>query len=263
MRPYVLLELALSSLAAAQLPIVTQFPVTTQVPASPPPLPPTQTKQLTPRPPSQTPPATGAPPPQNPSTVNYNFETVERADPITALIPIGEYNLLSFANIQWVDTDPDLDGNHLGLAPHTYPDAATFGAGVDSLTGATPVISARYVESTIEGFTPRSWWYGCVLPSPYTAGSLPVGCDITATGYSRAGEAVASQTFPFVANGSMVQDQEFGTFSGAFAGIYDLGFSVTSHNTTIVAAALVDNFIATLTQKSCAAYYEGSYNNGT
>ncbi|KAF2764615.1 hypothetical protein EJ03DRAFT_378510, partial [Teratosphaeria nubilosa] len=150
----VLLGLALSSLGAAQVPIVTQYPVTTQTSFA-------------------NPSCTGS----AASTESFTFESVERADSITGLIPIGEYNLLAFRNIQWVDTDPDLDGNHLGLAPHTYPDAATFGAGVDSLTASTPVISAEYIESTVESFTPRSWWYGCVLPSPYTAGSLPVGCN--------------------------------------------------------------------------------------
>jgi hypothetical protein len=108
---------------------------------------------------------------------NPQFETVERADPITGIISIHVYNLLNFSNINWVDTDPDFDGNHLGLAPHTYPDAATFGAGTNTLLLQNPVITAGYIESTVDSFTPRSWWYGCVLPSPHTAGSLPISCN--------------------------------------------------------------------------------------
>ncbi|EME47694.1 hypothetical protein DOTSEDRAFT_77927 [Dothistroma septosporum NZE10] len=185
------------------------------------------------------------------------FESVERAFPLSGLTPIGEYNLLNFANINFVDTDPDFDGNHLGLAPHTYPYAATFGAGTSSLTGQTPLISIDYIESTLSSFTPRSFWYGCVLPSPYTAGSLPVSCDITATGYSQTGAKLASQTFAFKTNGSVVQDQNFGTFKG-FSNIHSLGFSVSNSNE---AAALIDNFIATLEQQSCRPYYLGSYNN--
>lgn len=171
---------------------------------------------------------------------------MERGFPLTGLTPIGEYNLLNFANINFVDTDPDFDGNHLGLAPHTYPYAATFGAGTSSLTGQTPLISIDYIESTLSSFTPRSFWYGCVLPSPYTAGSLPVSCNITATGYSQAGEQLASQTFAFMTNGSVIQDQNFGTFKG-FNNIYSLGFSVSN---PVAAAALIDNLIATLEQQS-------------
>ncbi|KAF2161206.1 hypothetical protein M409DRAFT_28247 [Zasmidium cellare ATCC 36951] len=230
----------LFGVASAQIPIVTQFPVTTQTsfPA---------------------PACTRGPSATEQFTVNYNFESVERGFPLSGITPIGVYNLLNFSNINFVDTDPDFDGNHLGLAPHTYPYAATFGAGTSSLTQQTPLITANYIESTLTSFTARSFWYGCVLPSPYTAGSLPVSCDITATGYDKQGQKLVSQNFTFKTNGSVIQDQNFGTFRG-FNSIYSLGFSVNNPNT---AAALIDNFIATLEQKACSPYYTGSYNNGT
>jgi hypothetical protein len=82
---------------------------------------------------------------------------------------------------------------------------------------------------------------------------------VTATGYSREGQALASQTFAFATNGSQIQDQNYGAFKG-FDGIYSLGFQVSN---TGVAAALIDNFIATLEQKACAPYYAGSYENET
>lgn len=192
-------------------------------------------------------------------TSNYNFESVERGDPITGITNIGVYNLLNFKNINYVDTDPDFDGNHLGLAPHTYPSAATFGAGTSSLTNSTPLITADYIESTLTSFTARSFWYGCVLPSPYTAGSLPVSCNITATGYGKDGSKIVSQEFGFKANGSVVQDQQFGTFKG-FANVRSVGFEVVPKN---IGAALIDNFIATLSQQECRPYYTGSYENGT
>ncbi|KAK5124945.1 hypothetical protein LTR85_001135 [Meristemomyces frigidus] len=197
-------------------------------------------------------------------TVNYNFETVERFAQTSPLTPIDEYNLLNFMNINAVNTDPDFDGNHLGLAPHTYPNAATFSFGtalLNTLTGSTPVITANYTESTIKSFTPASWWYGCVLPSPYTAGSLPSNCTITAQGYDYSGAKVgaAMRQFVFRTNGSNIQDQNFGAFGDGFAGIYSLAFSVDN----AVSAALVDNFVATITQDSCAPYYTGSYEDGT
>lgn len=158
---------------------------------------------------------------------------------------------------------PDFDGNHLGLAPYTYPYAASFSAGniLETLLGSgpVPVITANYSQSTLKSFTPHSWWYGCVLPSPYTAGSLPANCTITAQGYDFNGNkvGVATQTFAFATNGSIVQDQNYATFNDGFKGIYSLAFSVDND----VSAALVDNFIATVTQDACAPYYTGSYNN--
>ncbi|KXT14025.1 hypothetical protein AC579_10038 [Pseudocercospora musae] len=224
----------------AQLPVVTQFPVTTQTSFAP------------------TPGCTSGAATEQ-FTVNYNFESATPGDPITGIVPINVYNLLNFSHINYVNTDPDFDGNHLGLAPHTYPDAATFGAGTNTLFGQTPVITAGYIESTLTSFTPRSFWYGCVLPSPYTAGSLPHACNITATGFSKSGSQIASQNFAFKTNGSVVQDQVYGAFNG-FNNIYSLQFSVSDNSS---AAALIDNFIATLSQPSCAPYYLGSYNNGT
>lgn len=176
---------------------------------------------------------------------------------------------------------PDFDGNHLGLAPKTYPNVATFGnlTGLDSLlkpTSKTPRITAnvrllpsipatsrtqtdsyQYSQSTLSSFTPHSWAYGCVYPFPYTAGSLPVDCTITAQGYDVNGVAVpaAVQEFAFKANGSVVQDQNVGKFGSGFAGIYSLGMSVDK----ALPVALVDNFIATVVQEECAAYYGGSY----
>lgn len=157
-----------------------------------------------------------------------------------------------------------MDGNHLGLAPYTYPNAAAFSSGTQlqgALTqqGTIPIITANYTESTIKAWTPHSWFYGCVDPSPVSAGSLPINCTITAQGYSASGGKVAAafQTFAFRANGSIVQDQNYATFNSGFANIYSLAFALDSGSS----AALVDNLIATVTQDSCAPYYTGSYNN--
>lgn len=100
-----------------------------------------------------------------------------------------------------------------------------------------------------------------MLPSPVSAGSLPSNCTISAQGYDANGNSVsaAQQTFSFAANGSVVQDQKFATFNPGFANIYSLAFSVN----TASSAALVDNFIATVTQEACAPFYTGSYENGT
>lgn len=121
---------------------------------------------------------------------------------------------------------------------------------------SSPRITANYTTSTISSFDALSWWYGCVLPSGESAGSLPADCNITATGYAKSGRLVASQVFSFKANGSQVQDQNFGVFKG-FEGIYTLDLAVTEPEAT---AALVDNFIANLYQPAIAPLTEpGSY----
>jgi hypothetical protein len=161
-----------------------------------------------------------------------------------------------------VDTDPDFDGNHLGLAPYTYPYVATFSPGtelIDNLLAPNvSMITVDYIESTLTSFTPKSFWYGCVYPFPYTAGSLPVTCNITATGFDQSGKMLAKQTFEFVANGSIVQDQNYGVFKG-FDEVRSVAFGVAP----ITAAALIDNLIAKIYQEECSSYYTGSYNTGT
>nr|POE88335.1 hypothetical protein CFP56_11564 [Quercus suber] len=200
---------------------------------------------------------TSGPSSQQEMTINYNFETVERIDPLIATTQIGVYNLLNFIDINAVETDPDLDGNHLGIAPYTYPNVATFGVGTQlegalTLQGTVPIITANYTESTIKSWTPHSWFYGCVFPFPITAGSLPSNCTITAQGYSSAGRKIASalQTFTFAANGSLIQNQNYATFNQGFKGIYSLALSVDSASS----AALVDNLIATVTQDSLLVF---------
>lgn len=69
---------------------------------------------------------------------------------------------------------------------------------------------------------------------------------------------IAEQVFPFTANGSIIQDQNFGTFS-KFDGVRDVAFGVTP----VTVAALMDNLIAVLAEEGCEAYYTGSYNNGS
>lgn len=160
---------------------------------------------------------------------------------------------------------PDADGNHLGLAPYTYPNAAVFTfltSLIDSpFTPGVPTITASYIESTLSSWTPSSFYYGCVLASPYSAGSLASSCSITAIGFNAAGSKVASQTFQFAANGSLVQDQNYGKFNSEFKGIYSLSFALQSAGGSAV-AAVFDNLIATVEQQSCAPYYTGSYNDG-
>jgi hypothetical protein len=111
-------------------------------------------------------------PPKLPPRKSFTsqLESVERSDPLIATSEIGVYNLLNFESIYFVNTDPDFDGNHLGLAPYTYPYVATFSPGaeiIDNLLAPNiSTITASYIESTISSFTPKSFWYGCVLPFP-------------------------------------------------------------------------------------------------
>jgi hypothetical protein len=43
--------------------------------------------------------------------MEIHFESIERGDPILAISGIEVCNLLSFRSINFVDTDPDFDGN--------------------------------------------------------------------------------------------------------------------------------------------------------
>jgi hypothetical protein len=70
---------------------------------------------------------------------------------------------------------------------------------------------------------------------------------------------VAEQSFPCVANGSVIKDQSFGTFGEKFAGVKEVELAVV----LVTAVALVDNLIAKLKQEECEVYYTGSYNNST
>lgn len=65
--------------------------------------------------------------------------------------------------------------------------------------------------------------------------------------------------FDFKANGSIIQNQNYGKFGKGFANVYSVNFGLSD---PVVAAALVDNFIATVYQKACSPFYEGSYNLG-
>jgi hypothetical protein len=151
----------------------------------------------------------------------------------------------------------------VGLAPHAYPHVAKTSPGTGTMDNLLApnilVISANYIESTLSSFTPMSWRYGCVALFPYTACSLPVSCNTTATGFDGNGKMVAEQSFPCAANGSVIQDQSFGTFGEKFAAVKEVGLAVV----LVTAVALVDNLIAKLEQEECEVYYTGSYNNST
>lgn len=53
---------------------------------------------------------------------------------------------------------------------------------------------------------------------------------VTATGFGEGGNQIASQTFAFKSNGSVIQDQNYGEFRG-FDNIYSLQFSVSDNST--------------------------------
>ncbi|KAL2073070.1 hypothetical protein VTL71DRAFT_10394 [Oculimacula yallundae] len=161
---------------------------------------------------------------------------------LSPLTEIDVYDLLKFNHINFIDSDPDLDGNHLSLAPHTYPNAAAF----------------KYLTETVDELS-ASFWYGGVLPSPITAGWLAGTCNNTTTGLSPSGKLVAEQTFLFVKNGTVIQDQKFGRFRGTWDGVGTVAFGVEPARV----AAFVDNCIAILSQEGYRSYHKGNYSNGT
>lgn len=170
-------------------------------------------------------------------TVNYNFDTVQAVDG-TSLTEIQEYNLLYFT-MNLVDILPQA----VGIIPHTANNVAVFDAAIQAQDG-TAMITANYQESTIDHFTARSLYYSCTVASEETAESVPVACNISATGYDRNMNAVASQTFVFVPV-MPLSNMIFGNFSAAFKNLWHVDFSVTNNATT---AAQIDDFIADIYQ---------------
>lgn len=70
----------------------------------------------------------------------------------------------------------------------------------------------------------------------------------------RNGKQLATQDFHFAANGSIVQFQNYGAFNPEFQqqNVYYVDFSVSN---PLLTAAVIDNFIATLYQPTCAPLY--------
>lgn len=186
--------------------------------------------------------------------VNYNFDNVGNGAPtVVDVEQIGEDDGLNFENINVVNVPVT---PVTGLNPVSPPNfaAVTFVQPVeDSGNAADPAsINIYYKYSVIDHFNAYYWRYGCVIASEETLDSLPASCNITATGYNRKGQLVASQVFPFKANGATTQDAALGVFSSAFVNLAMLNISVSNSETT---AALFDDMLFQLYQYSINEVY--------
>lgn len=87
---------------------------------------------------------------------------------------------------------------------------------------------------------------GCAGNSIEDVASVPLSCNVTATGVNSAGKTVYSQMFEFnVPVGALNQPMELAYFDNGWYGlqVQTLYLSVTNNLTT---AALFDNFLATV-----------------
>lgn len=96
----------------------------------------------------------------------------------------------------------------------------------------------------------QAFWF----PADLTVSTLfsTLGCNITATGCDRQNKKVASQIFPFVANGTAKRNMTLGLFDSSFYNVYGVTFTVTNNATT---AALIDDFYANLYEQPAATVY--------
>jgi len=72
---------------------------------------------------------------------------------------------------------------------------------------------------------------------------VPTACNISATGFNKFNQQVASQTFNFIYFGGTTAQMQQGIFSPAFQNLYYVEFAVSNNQTT---GAGIDNVVTTL-----------------
>lgn len=108
-----------------------------------------------------------------------------------------------------------------GLTPHSGPNYALgFGS-----TSTPAAMTTTYRGSTVQSFTLLSLYYGCLANPAHPAASVPVPCNITATGYKTGSpDAVAVQEFVFEPAAERAAPLAEGTFEAAFEGLEHVTF---------------------------------------
>lgn len=128
-----------------------------------------------------------------------------------------------------------------GLTPQSTPNYA-LGFGSASTPAA---MSIAYRASTVQSFTLQSLYYGCLGNPAHPAASVPVPCNITATGYKTGSpDAVAVQEFVFEPAAAAVRTAPLaeGTFEAAFQGLEHVTFARSPAAGT---AFVFDNIVGT------------------
>lgn len=127
-----------------------------------------------------------------------------------------------------------------GLIPESNPNVA-FGVGSAS-SPSTMTIS--YPGSEVKSLALSSLYYGCLTNLGQAAASVPVACNITATGY-KAGSStpVVVQQFPFSPAAGLKAPMTFGKFAAAFQGLENVTYAQSPSTLT---EFLVDNVAGTI-----------------
>ena len=84
-----------------------------------------------------------------------------------------------------------------------------------------------YPDTTVVFFDLFSFYFGCVIGLEQSEASVLVSRTVAATCVNPAGQTVATQSFPFVSNGGLVQNMVEAKPSG-FLGCQLISFSTTS-----------------------------------
>ena len=87
-------------------------------------------------------------------------------------------------------------------------------------------MTVSYPGSKVKSFALTSLYYGCETDLAQSAASLPVACNITATGY-KAGSStpVAVQEFAFSPAAGETAPLSFGKFETAFKGLENVTYT--------------------------------------
>lgn len=108
-------------------------------------------------------------------------------------------------------------------------------------------MTIAYRASTVQSFTLQSLYYGCLGNPAHPTASVPVPCNITATGYKTGSpDAVAVQEFVFepaaAAAAARTVPLAEGTFEAAFQGLEHVTFARSPAAGT---AFVFDNIVGT------------------
>ena len=128
----------------------------------------------------------------------YPF-TIRGSTPAPVQI-VNDYDLLHFNTLLVNQTQPVA----VGVPCHTAPTCTAFalnsgllagvlGGGQDPISLGPAYVTAAYQYSPISYFDPYAFYYGCVVADASPDASVPVSCNITATGQTSSGKTLYSQ----------------------------------------------------------------------
>lgn len=105
-------------------------------------------------------------------------------------------------------------------------------------------MTISYSGSKVKSFALASLYYGCQTDLGQAAASVPVACNITATGY-KAGSStpVAVQEFEFSPATELTAPLAFGEFEAAFQGLENVTYAQSPATLT---EFILDNIVGTI-----------------